>query len=224
MTRRLLDLFSGAGGAAMGYARAGFQVTGVDIEPHPDYPFPLVVRDALDYLDNPFVLNRFDVVHASPPCPHYSVATNCRDNRDDHRDLVDVVRQGLRAWGGVYVIENVPRAPLDHPVLLCGWGMGLRHIRRHRCFESNAPLMSPGCLCPQGDTVSVFGHSGEDRRRTTYAELGKARFHLPIEEVRQLLGVEWMTRRDDVSDAVPPAYTECLGEQLLDHLTREEAS
>lgn len=131
------------------------------------------------------------------------------------RDLVPPVVEALRSWGGTYVVENVPGAPLPSPVMLCGWAMGLRHIKRHRLFESNAALMSPGCLCPNGDTVSVFGHSGEDRRKETLRRSGRVRVHVPIAEVRELMGVEWMGSRDDVSDAIPPAYTEYIGAQLL---------
>lgn len=213
----------------MGYRRAGFEVEGVDNKPHRDYPFNLTVADAVLVLaelaeTGTWEGRSYDVVHASPPCPRYSVATNARGNPHAHPDLVPTAQERLRSWakvtGGLYVIENVPGAPLDHPVLLCGWAMGLRHIRRHRMWESNAPLMSPGCLCPHGDTVSVFGHSGEDRRKTTLAEHGGVRKHVAADELRQLMGVEWMRSRDDVSDCIPPSYTECIGEQLLDALER----
>lgn len=212
---RLLDLFCGAGGCSVGYHRAGFDVVGVDIEHHPDYPFHIIVQDAMEVLAT-WDLSGYDVIHASPPCPRYSVATVASGNRESHPDLIPPVREALREWGGVYVIENVPGAPLESPVLVCGWAMGLRHIRRHRLFESNAPLMSPGCLCPDGDTVSVFGHSGEDRRKSVPG----VRKHVKLPEVRELMGVEWMTRRSDVSDSIPPAYTQALGEQLVDVLAR----
>lgn len=216
---KLLDLFCGAGGCSVGYQRAGFDVVGVDNQAHPDYPFRMVVADAMQLLAVPEFLSAFDVVHASPPCPRYSVATRARGTSDNHPDLVPPVRDALRAWGGVYVIENVPGAPMENPTMICGWAMGLKHIKRHRLFESNAPLMSPGCLCPNGDTVSVFGHSGEDRRKSA----GGVRKHVRIDEVRDLMGVPWMRSRDDVSDSIPPAYTEYLGGQLLDFLATEAA-
>jgi DNA (cytosine-5)-methyltransferase 1 len=212
---RLLDLFCGAGGCSVGYARAGFDVVGVDIEPHPDYPYEMWLRS---WERSEHWWGLFDVIHASPPCPRYSVATRA-ENRDKHPDLVGPVRDALRDWGGVYVIENVPGAPLDNPMMICGRAMGLEAIARHRLFESNAPLMSPGCACDGQGSVSVFGHSGEDRRKSTRERLGGAYGqHLGIAEVKKLMGVEWMTRRDDVSDAIPPAYTEFIGEQIMAHL------
>lgn len=222
---KLLDLFAGAGGCSVGFDRAGFCVDGVDDKPHPDYPFQLTVADAMDVLADHATIDAYAVIHASPPCPRYSIATHARGNQDNHPDLVGPVQIELRSWaartGGLYTIENVPGAPLDTPVLLCGWAMGLKHIRRHRMWESNAPLMSPGCLCPHGDTVSVFGHSGEDRRKESLREHGTSRKHVPAPVIRKLMGVEWMTSRDDVSDSIPPAYTEYLGEQLADQLARE---
>lgn len=224
---RLLDLFCGAGGCSVGYHRAGFDVVGVDHEPHPDYPFLFMEEDAMDVLADTDFLGRFDVVHASPPCPRYSAASVVHGNALDHPDLVPPTRQALRAWGGPYVIENVPGAPLDHPLLICGWAMGYRHLRRHRLFESPLPLMSPGCLCPHGDSVSVFGHSGDDRRKATIAARTgtpdrngriRTRAHLPIAQVKELMGVEWMTNRADVADAIPPGYTHYLGEQVIDLL------
>lgn len=214
---KLLDLFCGAGGCSVGYARAGFDVTGYDITPHPDYPFEFHQGDAIEVMRDPAYLSQFDVVHASPPCPLYSVATQA-ENRKNHPDFVPITRELLTAWGGAYIMENVPGAPMPQAVTICGWAMGLKHIKRHRLFESNLLLMSPGCACPNGDTVSVFGHSGEDRRRATIAVHGNRRVHVPIAEVRQLMGVEWMTNRDDISDAIPPAYTEYLGGQLIDQL------
>lgn len=214
---RLLDLFSGAGGCSVGYVRAGFtEVVGVDIEPHPDYPFELIVADAMDVLTDRAFLDTFDVAHASPPCPRYSIAGSIGSyDPADKPDLVSPVRDALQAWGGTWVMENVPGAPMSAAVTICGWAMGLRHIRRHRLFESNAFLMTPGCACPGGDTVSVFGHSGEDRRLSTIATTGRVQHHVQLETARRLMGVEWMTRRDDVSDAIPPAYTEYIGGQLI---------
>lgn len=210
---RLLDLFCGAGGCSVGYHRAGFDVTGVDIDPHPDYPYTFVQADALEILTDTSYLNRFDVVHASPPCPRYSVSTSATGTRDDHPDLVPPVRDLLRAWGGPYVIENVPGAPLENPVVVCGWAMGLDKIKRHRLFESNLSLMSPGCMCPNRRAVSIFGNAAD-----LYVD--GVRTHVPFAQARALMGCDWMTRREDVADAIPPAYTQYLGEQILEQLAQ----
>lgn len=215
---KLLDLFCCAGGCSMGYYDAGFDVVGVDLTPRKDYPFEFIEADALDVLADTAFLDTFDAIHASPPCQRYSVAASAWGNADTHPDLLPPTRDALKAWGGPYIIENVETAPMYDAILLCGWAMGLRHIRRHRLFETNMPLMSPGCLCPNGDTVSVFGHSGEDRRKATLVERGGLRGHVPIAEVRELMHVPWISGRDEVSESIPPPYTQFLGEQLRDLL------
>jgi len=215
---KLLDLFCCAGGCSMGYYDAGFDITGVDIEPRLSYPFEFIEADALEVLADHDFLNQYDVIHASPPCQRYSVAASAWGNAETHPDLLPPTREALRSWGGPHLIENVPTAPMDHALLICGWAMGLKHIKRHRLFESNPPLMSPGCLCPAGDTVSVFGHSGEDRRKATLRQNGGLRGHVPIDEVRELMGVPWISSRDAVSESIPPAYTQYLGEQVLELL------
>jgi len=209
---RLLDLFCGAGGASMGYHRAGFDVVGVDITAHPDYPFPMIVADAMDYLTWPGSLDPFDAVHASPPCPRYSAITRPHD-ADNAPDLVAPVRAHLTAWGGTYVIENVPGAPLIGAVLYCGRAMGLPHIRRHRLFESNTWLMSPGCACGKASPVGIYGHPGGTPAMHAHHRPARDAAH-----ARELMGIGWMTRWDDLTDAIPPAYTEHLGGQLLDAL------
>lgn len=197
----------------MGYHRAGFDVVCVDNEPHPDNPFELIKADALDVLTDWSFLSRFDLIHASPPCPRYSISANATGRADQHPDLVGPVRDLLRHNGTPYVIENVEGSPLLEPVLVCGRAMGLPRLRRHRLFESSLFLYSPGCACDGSPAVSVFGHAGQ------VIEAG-VRSHVPIAEVRELMGVPWMTDREDVADAIPPAYTEYLGEQLLDQLAR----
>jgi DNA (cytosine-5)-methyltransferase 1 len=219
---KLLDLFCGAGGCSVGYHRAGFDVTGVDIEPHPDYPFEIAIADAMAVLADAAYLDQFDAIHASPPCPRYSAARTIGSyDPNDKPDLVGPVRDALA--GRLWVMENVPGAPMPAAVTYCGWGVGLKHIRRHRLFESSVFILSPGCACPDGDSISVFGHSGEDRRKATMAANGGKRTHVPLAEVRELMGVEWMRNRDDISDAIPPAYTEHIGRQLIAHLEQRAA-
>jgi DNA (cytosine-5)-methyltransferase 1 len=120
----------------MGYHRAGFDVIGVDIEPQPRYPFPMVVADALA---PPFDLSMFDVIHASPPCQAYSVATLQHRERHTYVDLVAPTRDMLVAAGVPYIIENVVGAPLVNPIMVCGSGLGMVRIRRHRCAVRSRP-------------------------------------------------------------------------------------
>jgi DNA (cytosine-5)-methyltransferase 1 len=217
MTRpRLLDLFCGAGGCSVGYHRAGFDVVGVDINPHPDYPYELHVTDAMAY-----PLDGFDIVHASPPCPRYSTATPVAA-RDRHPDLLDPIRKRLVATGRPYVIENVPNAPLLGPVLYCGKAMGLPHLRRHRLFESNVWLMSPGCACDNSGTFGVHGDH-PDRPGGWLRPDGTSRGlkATSITHAQTIMGIDWMTTWDDLTDAIPPAYTEHIGAQLLEHIESE---
>jgi DNA (cytosine-5)-methyltransferase 1 len=215
MTRpRLLDLYSGAGGCSVGFHRAGFDVTGVDITPHPDYPFELIVDDAMNWVTDPYRLNQFDVVAGSPPCPRFSSITPTH-TRNDHPDHLTPTLAALRAWGGMWVVENVPRAPLPGAVTYCGKAMGLPHLRRHRLFASSVFLMSPGCACDRGPAFGVYGDHGDltPVRRTNGTSRGnKAR---DVTHAQQIMGIDWMTHWDDLADAIPPAYTEHIGGQLL---------
>lgn len=222
---RVLDLFCGAGGCSVGYHRAGLDVDGVDIEPHDDYPFELLVADAMDVLTDTAYLDRYDVVHASPPCPRYSSMTTA-SSRPNHPDLVPTVLDALRSWGGTWVMENVPGAPMPHAVIVCGAAMGLPRIRRHRLFDSSEPLFTPGCCCGPGQPVGVYGGKrgwGRDtERRPDGTRRGRhAHTHAEASEV---MGIDWMTDPGDLSDAIPPAYTEYIGSQLLNHLTHQDAA
>jgi hypothetical protein len=128
---RLLDLFCGAGGAGVGYHRAGFEVVGVDIEPQPNFPFEFVQADAMTY-----PLDGFDAIHASPPCQAYSLASGYQGKgaRAKYPELVGPTRDLLVQTGLPWVIENVPNAPIRKDLLLCGEMFGLR-LHRHRIFE-----------------------------------------------------------------------------------------
>lgn len=224
MTRpRMLDLFCGAGGAAVGYHRAGFDVVGIDINPQPNYPFEFHQADAMDYLlcNGPWpLLWEFDAIHASPPCQLYSAANNIHQ-RTDHPDLVASVRNLIEILGIPWVIENVPRAPLRNPVTVCGRSeeVGVIGVKRHRLFESNYLLF--GTTCPPGhpgDWVCVFGHTVLERSpqigRTAKDGPIFRRKHLGVARGREAMGIDWMTR-EELSEAIPPAYTEWIGRQLI---------
>jgi DNA (cytosine-5)-methyltransferase 1 len=234
MRPRLLDLFCGAGGAAMGYHRAGFDVIGVDIAPQPRYPFKFIQADALELLDNAEhgigwylegIGECFDAVHASPPCQRYSVANNIHQ-REDHPDLVGRTRELLQATGLPYVIENVPGAPLEHAVTICGLTLGL-NVKRHRLFECSFPVMVYPCGRHEGDWLLVFGHTVLNRGHV----IGKAkgggnrikRTHQGTDAGRAAMGIDWMTR-DELSEAIPPAYTEHIGHYLIAELNAKAAA
>ncbi len=216
MKPRLLDLFCGAGGATKGYQRAGFYVIGVDIKPQPNYcgdeffqddalTFPL---DTASFPIEPYV----EVIHASPPCQRFSVMRALPNNRQ-HLDLIAPIRERLAATGLPWVIENVPGAPLRNPITLCGSMFGLRsnptrYLRRHRLFEINPPLLIVPQCQHRGAAVGVYGHGSAgwpgQRMRTAKAA-----------EARVLMDMDWATR-DSMSQAIPPAYTEWMGRQLLE--------
>lgn len=216
MKPRLLDLFGGAQGAGVGYARAGFSVTSVDIEPHDRHPeiYAFVVADAVDYAKNH--AHEFDAIHASPPCPRYSRITPAA-SREKHPDLVPVMRELLIATGLPWVIENVPGAPLIDPVRLCGSSFALK-VRRHRLFEANFPITQPACdHKSQGVAIGVYGQHPDAKvhRRPDGTSRGlRAR---SLEEGRRAMGIDWMAW-PDLADAIPPAYTEHIGRELMAHL------
>jgi DNA (cytosine-5)-methyltransferase 1 len=186
----------------MGYHRAGFDVIGVDIRPQPNYPFEFVQADALAALATYPWWPPFQAIHASPPCQHYSQATAWRGNRDDHPDLIAPTRDLLEAIGLPYVIENVEAARnvLRDPVMICGDDVGLP-IHRRRYFETNWPL-----------TVPVLAHARHERR--AQFDHGATTTE---SECRDLMGCDWMTAVE-ARQAIPPAFTELIGSQLLAYL------
>lgn len=198
----------------MGYHHAGFEVIGVDITPQPRYPFRFVQADALQ---PPFRLSDFDAIHASPPCQRYSVNTRQHGTSAQHPDFVDLVRRQLIASGVTWVIENVPGSPLNNPIILCGSQFGWTRLRRHRLFESNVTLTANACNHTiQHDVISVTGNAGGSSKRDGAARFGSTSVW------RELMGIDWMTGRE-LAEAIPPAYTEFIGYQLLAAI-REEAA
>jgi DNA (cytosine-5)-methyltransferase 1 len=209
----------------MGYYRAGFDVVGVDIKPQPHYPFEFWQADALDVLGAGGIAGRpvgnCDVVHASPPCQSYSKSVSI-ENRKKHPDLVAETRSLLKATGLPYIIENVPRAPLENPIQLCGSAFGLP-IQRHRLFETNFPLMSPGCIhgayerkyppaWNRTTPLRVLSISGGYQKRQLSEDF--------MEQHKAAMGIDWDISYNELSEAIPPVYTQFIGEQLLEHLAR----
>jgi DNA (cytosine-5)-methyltransferase 1 len=213
---RLLDLFSCAGGAAMGYHRAGFDVTGVDIAPQPNYPFHFHHGDALEFLANHG--QDFDVIHASPPCQGYlnlGAVNRALGRTYDHPDLIGATRALLEKMGKPYVIENVADASreLRNPVRICGTGLGLP-LRRHRLFESNVPLVGVGCdhgRYTEQKYWTGWRPKGQVRLSTVVQVYGNAggREHWPA-----AMGIDWMTPKE-MTEAIPPAYSEHVGRQIV---------
>lgn len=232
---RLLDLFCCAGGAGRGYADAGFEVVGVDVRPQPNYPFDFIQADVLA-LDPAFVRS-FDAIHASPPCQaHTSMKT--MHNAKAHPDLVEPTRALLIASGRPWVMENVVGAPLENPILLCGtmFGLGFEdaELRRHRLFEmSHPPALVPQCQHGSRDVIGVYGGHVRNRRRVigVYGKAvrdsrRKADKGVPdftADQGRAAMGIDWMNVME-LSQAIPPAYTEWLGRGLMDVLSKKEAA
>lgn len=239
----LLDLFCCEGGAAKGYADAGWDVYGVDIKPQPRYPYWFHLGDALDVFDRmeageliEFVhpdgrrklmgKNDFKARHASPPCQAYSVTKHTHSN--EHPELVEPTRERFQRTAEPWVIENVPGAPLIDPLLLCGSMFGLRAIdvdgtelalRRHRLFESNVWLMGAGGCVHDGTQVAgCYGHGRSSRAKHDERRAGRGGY-TPVKSVRvELMGMPWASQHG-LSQAIPPAYTEHIGRQLLAEVT-----
>ncbi len=212
MKPKLLDLFCRAGGASVGYARAGFEVEGVDIEPQPHYPFKFYQADALEFL-----LEGYDAYHASPPCQHASklgiMNRIIRPGKYHHPNLIEQTRMILKATGKPYIIENVEGANLKSPAIMCGSWFGL-DLRRHRLFENNIALFStPCCHYWQKPRFHSLDHNRKSPARVIGVH-GHLNYPGEMELRNQAMGIDWMTNAELV-EAIPPAYTEYIGKYLL---------
>ena len=215
---RLLDLFCCAGGAGEGYRRAGFDVVGVDVAPQPNFPFPFIQADARG-LDPEFIAT-FDVVHASPPCQAYSDLAARNGNGHEWPKLIEPTRELLKASGRPYIMENVEGAPLVDYVVLCGTMFPGLRVLRHRLFETNFPVLVP----PHRKHPKV--HTW-DKRKNHYGKTDEwADFvqvtgggNCSIAAARDAMGIDWMSKRE-INEAIPPVYTEFVGQAALEHLRR----
>ena len=204
----LLDLFSCAGGAGMGYRRAGFKVTGVDIRPQPNYPFTFVQADAMQVLADREFLSRFDAIHASPTCQTFARVTAWRGSREDHPDLLTPTLELLADVDIPWVVENVREAcpPLRPDLILCGSHFQL-DVHRERAFQFgnwSAYELYPPCQCRRNRDLLPFEHKNE----RAFADA---------------MGCTWMNK-DEGRQAIPPAYTEHIGAQLLGFLAEQAAA
>lgn len=214
---KLLDLFCGAGGAAMGYHQAGFtDIVGVDIVPQPDYPFEFYQADALD-ADQMFDFCTFDLIHASPPCQAHSALTKGTNSGRQYPDLIAATREmllnGCDFGPTPWVIENVAGAPIRHDVMLCGEMFGLDVIR-HRYFEMHElALAQPEHLVHRG-RVRGWRH-GEYHDGPYIAVYGKGGGKGTVAEWQQAMGIDWTDNRKAIAEAIPPAYTHWIGSSYL---------
>lgn len=206
---KVLDLYCGDGGCSMGYFRAGYEPTGVDKFAMPGYPFTFIQADALDVLDDLEFCRQFDLIHASPECQEYSVTKSLKKSK--YGQDIEAVREKLKLIGVPYVIENVPGAPMQNYVLLCGSMFGLGVIR-HRLFECFPEIYFPpfACGCGDGSTNSHRGLSTGGKYVTVAGN------NYIAYEGRKAMGIDWMPRRT-LSKAIPPAYTQWIGEQMIKH-------
>lgn len=229
----LVDLFCGAGGAAKGYAEAGFQVIGVDHVPQPRYPYTFLELDALRFLRMLILgctwgclgLRGISAFHASPPCQGYSKMSKCRPgNNGKYPDLIAETRELFTTTGLPYVIENVKGSPLIDPVWICGCqipltceipGLGKFQLRRPRGFETNFPVVPLGEHDHSLYTIMVAGN-GPDKK-------GRARGKGYTQGRRDVMGIDWMNHRE-LSEAIPPAFTEHVGGCLMAEVNRRQVA
>lgn len=217
----LLDLFCCAGGAGVGYYRAGFDVVGVDIVARPSNPLPFIQADALE-LDPSFIA-LFDAIHASPPCQSYSDLAKRNGNADEWPRLIEPVRELLVASGKPYIIENVEGAPLRDPIVLCGTMFPGLRVLRHRLFETNFPVTTPPhTKHPKVHTFdkrkSHFGKTDEWKDFVQVTGGGNS----SLAAARDAMGIDWMTKAE-INEAIPPAYTEHIGRQLMARILAAES-
>lgn len=212
----LLDLFCCAGGSARGYYEAGFDIIGVDKDPQPNYPYEFIQGDALTVGAQLLAEREIAAIHASPPCQCFTAYKRRGAGvGSNYVNLIPETRELLKNSGLPYIIENVPGAPLLNTVQYCGSSFKL-DIRRHRLFESNVELVAPPCNHSWQKPRFPCATNRRNQRRTM--EIGVWR--IPLQQQQQAMGISNVTLRE-LSQAVPPAYTKHIGEQLLQHISNK---
>ncbi|GGS97299.1 hypothetical protein GCM10010286_22830 [Streptomyces toxytricini] len=202
----------------MGYHLAGLDVVGVDVNPQPDYPFEFHQGDAVDFVRRHGA--GFDLVHASWPCQSHSTLTKGTNRGRTYPDLIPAGRTALLATGRPYVIENVPSAPLRPDLVLCGEMFGLGVIR-HRVFEVHGfPTLQTPHLRHRGRVAGV--RHGRTHTGPYFAVYGQGGGKGTVPQWQTAMGIGWTSDRRVLAQAIPPAYTRHIGEQLLDHHRRAE--
>jgi site-specific DNA-cytosine methylase len=210
----LLDLYCGAGGAGMGYYRAGFDVVGVDINPQPNYPFEFHQGDALTYLQSNW--RRFDAVHGSPPCQASSALTKGTNKGRLYVNLIPPTREMFAQLPLPTIIENVQGSDLRRDLTLCGEMFGLG-VLRHRYFEVQGfDVEQPEHVKHRG-RVAGYRH-GEWFTGPYFAVYGEGGGKGSVEQWQTAMGIDWTDVRKEIAEAIPPAYSELIGRQLLAQL------
>lgn len=222
---KLLDAYCCAGGASWGYHLAGFEVEGVELFPRADYPFRQHHGDAVEFIRAHG--REYAVRVASPPCQKHTTLTKGNEGRgwtNGHVDLIAATREALIEVGGPYVIENVmgARDELRDPIMLCGLSFGLR-VFRHRLFESNVQLSAPVHPSHKGHRVAGWRH-GVKHEGDMFAVYGDGGGKGSVAEWQVAMGIDWTEDKVCLAEAIPPAYTEFLGRQLMAHVHQEVAA
>lgn len=222
---RLLDAYCCAGGASVGYERAGFDVEGVELNPRPDYPFKQYEGDAVAFIREHG--HKYDVIVGSPPCQAHTTLTKGNRGRgwsDEHVDLIAATRDAMIEADRPYVIENVmgARSQLVNPIMLCGLSFGLR-VFRHRLFESNVMLTAPEHPSHKGRRVAGWRH-GVKHEGDMVAVYGDGGGKGSVADWQAAMGIDWTADKVCLAEAIPPAYTEWIGTQLLAQVRGEVAA
>lgn len=213
---KLLDLYCGVGGAGKGYDLAGFEVTGVDLAAQPDFPFAFIQADAIEYLKDHG--HEYDVVHASPPCQASCALTKGTNKGMMYPQLIPATREALDACGLPYVIENVQGADIRRDITLCGEMFGLGVIR-HRYFELGGWSMLQPLHIKHRGRVAGMRH-GVWYQGPYFAVYGDGGGKGTVPQWQQAMGIDWTGNRRSIAEAIPPAYTRHIGDQLMIVLSR----